>query len=547
MTAQIDAPTLKAWLGDEREIALIDVSEHGQYGSGHPFFAVSLPYSRFELDLPALVPNPAARLVLCDQGDGVAARAAARAAALGYHDLHLLSGGTAAWQAAGYTLFAGVNVPSKTFGELIAHERRTPRISAQAVRAMQDAKENFVIVDGRPFAEFRKMSIPGGICCPNGELVLRIGDIAPDPQTRIVVNCAGRTRSIIGAQTLLDFGIPNPVFALEHGTQGWFLAGLDLEHGALRRHADQVGSADISELQARALRFAVARGVAFAAPAVARAWLGDPARTTYLLDVRTAEEIAAQAVPGFRHAPGGQLIQAIDQWIGVKGARLVLVDHELVRAPVVAGWLRQLGHEACVLEGGIAGAAALDWPPSSNPPAPPAPAPITARELAPALDRAAVQIIDLRPSMTFRQGHIAQAHWSIRPRVAAAADRGITSTVLVADEPGVAALAALDLRQAGCADVHLLAGSLADWRDAGLPIRATPDHPADADCIDFLFFVHARHAGDAAAARQYLAWETGLVDQLDPQERGMFRIVAMKRGGRRASHSFSPRAGRRSG
>src|ERR1700681_2168928 len=106
MVAQIDAPTLKAWLGDDREIALIDVSEHGQYGSGHPFFAVSLPYSRFELGLPALVPNPSVRLVLCDQGDGVAARAAARAAAEGYHNLRILAGGKEAWRRAGYTLYA---------------------------------------------------------------------------------------------------------------------------------------------------------------------------------------------------------------------------------------------------------------------------------------------------------------------------------------------------------------------------------------------------------------------------------------------------------
>jgi hypothetical protein len=128
--------------------------------------------------------------------------------------------------------------------------------------------------------------------------------------------------------------------------------------------------------------------------------------------------------------------------------------------------------------------------------------------------------------MTFRQGHIATAQWSIRPRVAAAANRNITSTVLVADEPGVAALAARDLGEAGCTDIRLLAGGIAEWRDAGLPIRATPDHPADADCIDFLFFVHNRHEGDAEAARQYLAWETGLLDQLDPQERGTFRLTS---------------------
>jgi rhodanese-related sulfurtransferase len=523
MTASIDAATLKAWLGDEREIALIDVSEPGQYGSGHPFFAVPLPYSRFELELPALVPNPAVRLVLCDQGDGIAARAAARAAASGYRDVHVLAGGKPAWRQAGYTLFAGVNVPSKTFGELIAHARDTPRISAHALQAMRDAGENVVIVDGRPFAEFRKMSIPGGICCPNGELALRIRDIAPDPNTKIVVNCAGRTRSIIGAQTLLDFGIPNRVFALENGTQGWFLAGLALEHGALRRHPDHIGGADIGELQARARRFALAHGVAYVEPAAAQAWLTDRARTTYLLDVRTAQEFAARALPNFRHAPGGQLIQATDAWVGVKGARLVLADDELVRAPVVAGWLRQLGHEACVLDGGTAAAVVLDWPPPRRPPALLAPAPIAAGELA--LGDASVQIIDVRPAMAFRQGHIAQAQWSIRPRIAAAASRAI-KTVLVADEPGVAALAALDLRETGVTDIRLLSGGVADWRDAGLSILATPDQPADADCIDFLFFVHRRHDGDAEAARQYLAWETGLLDQLDEQERGTFRVTS---------------------
>jgi rhodanese-related sulfurtransferase len=522
MPTHIDAPTLKAWLGDGREIALVDVSEHGQFGGGHPFFAVSLPYSRFELGLPALVPNPAVRLVLCDQGDGVAARAAARAAALGYDNVHILSGGKSAWQDAGYTLFAGVNVPSKTFGELVAQAGATPHISPGAVQAMRDAKENFVVVDGRPFAEYRRMSIPGGICCPNGELALRIQEITPDPATTIVVNCAGRTRSIIGAQTLLDFGIPNPVYALENGTQGWFLAGLELEHGALRRHSDH--AAGVTELQARAAQLARARAVAIVAPTTVQAWLADPARTTYLLDVRTAEEFAAQALPGFRHAPGGQLIQATDQWVGVKGARLVLADDEMVRAPVAAGWLRQLGHEACVLDGGIAAAAALEWPRPSQPPALPGLPEITARELAQALGRASVQIVDVRPAMTFRQGHIAQAKWSIRPRIAALADCS-TTTVLAADEPGIAALAALDLREAGCGDIRLATGGLAEWRATGLAIMATPDDPPGADCIDFLFFLHSRHDGDAEAARQYLAWETGLPAQLDAQERGTFRVA----------------------
>jgi rhodanese-related sulfurtransferase len=428
------------------------------------------------------------------------------------------------WKAAGYALYAGVNVPSKTFGELVEHEKHTPRVTAQVLQAMREAGEDIVIVDGRPFSEYRKMNIPGGICCPNGELARRIGDIAPNPKTKIIVNCAGRTRSIIGAQTLIDFGVPNPVFALENGTQGWFLAGLKLENGADRHHRGLPKAADVGELKSRARTLAEARGVAFVSAAEARRLLDDASRTTYLLDVRTPEEFAARAVPGFAHAPGGQLVQATDQWVGTRGARLVLLDEELVRAPVTAGWLRQLGHEAYVIEGGIAEAASLAWPQRMSPSARPEPTPMTARELASALRDGSVHLVDLRPGMTYRKGHIDGAVWSIRPRIAAALAGRDKAVVLVADEPGVAALAALDLSEAGVRDIRLLAGGHDAARAAGLPIVETPNDPADADCIDFLFFTHRRHEGDAEAARQYLAWEIGLLGQLDAQERGAFRI-----------------------
>jgi rhodanese-related sulfurtransferase len=524
----IDAPTLKGWLSDGSEIALIDVREAGQFGQGHLFFAVPLPYSRFELGLNALVPNRGVRMVLCDGGDqdAVALRAAKRAEALGYRRVHVLTGGTGAWRHAGYTLYEGVNVPSKTFGELVEHERHTPRITARQLEAMRRAGENFVIVDGRPFAEYHKMNIPGGICCPNGELVLRIGDIVPDGNTKIVVNCAGRTRSIIGAQTLIDFGVPNPVVALENGTQGWTLAGLRLEHGAARRHGDGIGG-NWAALAQRARALGESRGVVWIGAEEAHTWTaGDAGRTTYLIDVRTAEEFAASPVPGFVHAAGGQLVQATDQWIGVKGARIVLIDGEGVRAPVIGSWLRQLGHEACVLTGGVAAALAEPWPVIANTSAPP-PKTISARELVHALQRDGAVLIDLRPAMSYRAGHIAQARWSIRPRIAAAVEHIGKTIVLVADVPDVAALAALDLAEAGCRDIRLLAEGPQSWRDAGLSVIATPEDPPEADCIDFLFFTHGRHAGNADDARRYLAWETGLIGQLDAQERGTFHIAGL--------------------
>jgi rhodanese-related sulfurtransferase len=519
-TMPVDPSTLKAWLSDGREIALLDVREHGQYGMGHLFFAVPLPYSRFELGLPALAPNRSVRLVLCDGGDGVAAKAAARAAALGYADVFVLEGGVPAWAAAGYTIYAGVNVPSKVFGEIVEHQRHTPRISPHDLEAMRERGEDFVIVDGRPWAEYRKMSIPGGICCPNGELVLRIRDIVPDPSTRIVVNCAGRTRSIIGAQTLIDFGVPNPVLALENGTQGWFLAGLELARNADRRYGE--ARPETAALRSQALRYASACGAPSVSPSSAHAWLGDATRTTYLFDVRTAEEFTADGLAGFVHAPGGQLVQATDQWVGVRGARIVLYDRDEVRAPVIAGWLRQLGHEAYWLADAAA-AASFDWSRGGVAVERRMPSAISVDETGAAL-RAGATVIDLRPGMAYRKGHIPGAVWSIRPRIGAVRPAAGT-IILVADEPAVAALAALDLAEAGSQDVRCLAGGYDAWRAAGLPVEASPGRPTDAECIDFLFFTHDRHDGNAEAARQYLAWETGLLAQLDDQERGVFRLA----------------------
>jgi rhodanese-related sulfurtransferase len=525
MPPEITAVTLKTWLTDGAEIAFLDVREHGAYGAGHPFFAVPLPYSRFEAGLLALAPNPDVRIVLCDGGDGVAIRAAARARACGYGNVTVLAGGAPAWRAAGYTLFEGVNVPSKTFGEIVEEIRHTPRLTAHDLAAMQAGGGNFVIVDGRPFEEYTRMNIPGGVCCPNGELALRIRDIAPDPNTRIVVNCAGRTRSIIGAQTLIDIGVPNEVFALENGTQGWLLAGLEVERGARRRGPDHPPARDAAALAGAARRFADASGAPYVAPGEVARWLADGAATTFLFDVRTEVEFAASGIPGFVHAAGGQLIQATDQWVGVRGARIVVLDGEEVRAPVVAGWLRQLGHDAFVLAGGTVAAAAHDFRRNPPPASPELPRlePVALQTAAEGLRGGRVRILDLRTGMSYRSGHVAGSAWTIRPRITADAG-GEESVVLVADDPTAAALAAVDLRDAGERDVRMLAGGFAAWRDAGLPVEVTPDRPSDAECIDFVFFTHDRQS-NREAARQYLGWETGLTSRLDSDERSAFRPV----------------------
>ncbi len=525
MAERVNAATVKAWLADGREIAFIDVREHGQYGEGHPFLAISIPFSRLELALPALVPNISVRLVLIAEDDGIGVRAARRAEGLGYSRVSIVDGGVEGWRRAGYTLFSGVNVPSKTFGEMVELQRHTPRVSPVELQRMIAAGERLVIVDGRPFAEFERMNIPGGICCPNGELALRIHEIAPDPTTPIVVNCAGRTRSIIGAQTLIDMGVPNPVYALENGTQGWFLAGHELERGACRRHGTVPPPPDkLAALAARARSVSEGRGVRFVDPGEAAAWLAELDRTTFVLDVRSPEEFATGSALVCASAPGGQLTQATDQWVGVKGARLLLVDDDGVRAPMTAQWLRQLGHEAYVLTGGVQAAKEL-LRPSAAPVFKAAEFPAIS---APALEaeKDAAGVIDVRSSTAYRAGHIAGAVWSIRPCLADALPSDRTLRIVIAgDASGTARLAAADAVERGYGNVRLLDGGPSAWAAAGLDIVTTPSEPPDEACIDFLFFVHDRHEGNAEAARRYLEWEMGLVEQLDSDERGVFRVA----------------------
>lgn len=532
MAKSIDARALKLAVHGPGEIALLDVREVGTYSQGHPLFAVPLAYSRLELDAERLMPRKTVRVVVLDDGDGTAAKAARRLETLGYTDVSVLAGGAPAWKAAGYNLFEGVNVPSKAFGEIVEVARHTPRIKARELIEMQKRGDDMVIVDGRTWDEYRRFNIPGGLSCPNGELVLHIDGLVKDPKTKVVVNCAGRTRSIIGAQTLIDWGLPNEVVALENGTQGYWLEGIPIEHGADRRvPAGDLSASAIEQKRARAKAHAERHGVVYASAADVNAMAKDGSRSTYLFDIRTAEEFAKNALPAFAHAPGGQLQQATDQWVGVKGGRIVLSDMgEAIRAPFVAAWLRQLGHEALVLAEGESARAALSGSGLAEARKPTFDATLIkmtelgttdAKDL---LIRTGGQVIDLRPSMSYRDGHIKGATWSIRPRIARDLTDATGHVLLVAEDRGVAALAALDLAEAGAASVYLLAGGYKAWAAAGLPSEVTPASPSDAECVDFVFHTLGRNEGNLESARAYLAWEIGLVDQLDADERAVFRL-----------------------
>ena len=334
---------------NKEEIAFLDVREEDPHAQEHPLFAANLPLSRIEIDAFGKLPRKDVSIVTLDDGEGYAELAAQKLRELGYADVSIFKGGVQAWKAAGGEVFKDVNVPSKSFGELVESKRHTPSLSAQEVQKLIDDKADVVVVDVRRFDEYHTMSIPTGISVPGAELVLRVPDLAPNPKTKIIVNCAGRTRSIIGTQSLINAGIPNEVNALRNGTIGWTLAGQVLDKGQSRKFKEV--SNEISDTAAERARSVADRAnVKRASFADVAKWQAQVDRTTYFFDTRTPEEYEAGHLPGFRSVPGGQLVQETEMVAPVRGARIVLADPGGVRANMPASWLAQMAWEVYVLD-----------------------------------------------------------------------------------------------------------------------------------------------------------------------------------------------------
>ncbi|RXH31586.1 rhodanese-like domain-containing protein [Bradyrhizobium zhanjiangense] len=334
------------------EIALLDLRYEAAFATGHPLFAANMAADRIAVEAEVRLPRKDVAIVLYDEGEGLVATGAERLAAFGYSNISVLGGGLTAWRTAGYEVFEDVNSYSKAFGELVEARRHTPSLSADEVAKLIADKANIAILDVRRFDEYATMNIPGSVSVPGAELVLRAGQAAPDPETTIIVNCAGRTRSIIGTQSLINAGVPNKVRALRNGTIGWTLSRHTLDHGADRRGA--IGPFEGGPANARDVAYRA--GVRHIGASEAAALVVQTDRTLYRFDVRDAEEYVAGHLPDFRHYPGGQLVQETDMAAPVRGARILLTDDKAVRADMTASWLAQMGWEVYVLEGGYDGA-----------------------------------------------------------------------------------------------------------------------------------------------------------------------------------------------
>ncbi|HEX5369490.1 MAG TPA: rhodanese-like domain-containing protein [Dehalococcoidia bacterium] len=485
MAKQIAAQDLDdLMLRDGDNVALLDVRETGEYNLAHISGSCSLPRRLIEWRVSQLVPWTGAGVIVCDDDGQRASLAASTLEALGYSDVSVLSGGLNRWVTQGYGTEWGVNVPSKDFGERLLLTQHLPEVEPDELAGWLKDGRKLIMLDSRTPEEHNRACIPGSRSMPGAELGLRIWDLASD-DTTVVVHCAGRTRSIVGAGTLQRLGIKN-VFALKNGTMGWQLAGLELETGSQRLSLPEPTPEGRAQAESKAREVAQQEGVRYLDAKSCREMIASAAsQTVYLIDVRSREEYAAAHVPEFRWVPGGQAVQATDNFVAVRGGAIVFAcDATSVRSSMTAAWFRQMGFtNVYVLDGGTDAwrAAGLDLDTGQDIEAPAGLEAARKRVetevpegLQAKLRAGGVTVVHVGTSDEFSAAHVPGSRWLSRSwlelRIGEIMPSKASRVILTCKDGTSALLAAATLLDLGY-EAAALEGGVDAWRAAGLPVE----------------------------------------------------------------------------
>ncbi|MEB8432778.1 rhodanese-like domain-containing protein [Cocleimonas sp. KMM 6892] len=510
-----DYDYVRQCLLNREEICLLDVREEAPHAEGHPLFAANFPFSSIELNAYTKLPRFDVPIVTIDSGEGLAEASTTRLIELGYTNVSVFEGGIEAWSAAGGELFIDVNVPSKSFGELLEATCDTPSMPAEDVKKMMDNNADMVVVDVRRFDEYNTMCIPTGISVPGAELVLRVPDLATNPETTVIVNCAGRTRSLVGAQSLVNSGLPNPVYALRNGTIGWTLAKQELVTGQSRTYSP-TGDETRQIASERARDVADRAGVKRATKADLKSWSEQVDRTTYFFDVRSFDEYEIGHLSGFYPIPGGQLVQELEMYAPVRGARIVLADDDGARANMSASWLAQMAWDVYVLDGLQAADFSETGKWQTRLPEKPKAEILSPETLSSWIqDNSDVTILDFAKYVTYVRGHIPGANYLIRSLLEQQNVElpNTSKLVLTSDEGELAAYAVANIQAQTDADIFVLLGGTQAWVKAGYKLEEGETHLLSTP-IDRYKRPYEGTAITDDVMQAYLDWEYGLVDQL---------------------------------
>ena len=522
MVNQISPDSLRSLQDGNSPFALIDVREAGEYNSTHIPDSSLISRRDLEFRMSTAVPVKNAQVVLCDDDGRRANLAAATLERMGYTNVSVLEGGIARWSIQNYPTEWGSNVISKDFGEKMEMVHHVPEIDATDLHDRIERGDKLVILDTRTPQEYQSFCIPGGRSVPGGELALRITDITKDldPDTTVIINCAGRTRSVIGTRILQRMGLTN-IYGLKNGTSGWMLAGYDLELGADRLDLPEPSAEGLAAAEAYADKCAQEDGVRYLDIPALQAMISKLDReTAYLVDVRTSQEYQKGHIPGFQWFPGGQVVQRSDDVLVVKNCPVVFTCDDKVRGTLVASWYRQFGfEEVYVVQGGTSAwsAAGLTLEAGSSQAQPFGLA--EAKEQVKAISPHELQasqpalVIFVDTSEDFTKGHVPGARWvprgSLELQIDQFAPTKETTIAIICDDGRGSALAGATLKEMGYQNISVLEGGMVAWQQASLPVESGLSGvmiaPTD--------MVNAGANRNFSDRMLYLRWETALGDK----------------------------------
>lgn len=526
--ANQDYQSIKNKLITGQEIAIIDVREEDLFANGHPLFAANIAFSKLEIEILNRIPRLDTDIVLYDNAEGLAEKAYEKLIELGYTNASLLKGGLQGWKDAGGELFIDVNSASKAFGEWVEHHKNTPSLSAQEVKQLIDQNENIIIVDARRFDEYNTMSIPHGISVPGAELALHVQDIVRDADTKIIVNCAGRTRSLIGTQSLINVKTPHKIYALRNGTIGWTLAGQNLETQRSLQYSDYKEKSDKSNILKHARELAGKAGVQLINEQQLQHLQNDPQHTTYIFDVRSEQEYIQAHLPQSRWIAGGQLVQETDHYASVRGARIILIDDQLVRALMTGSWLAQMNWETYVLEDDFSRlfTESGSWTPAV--PQNTIEFKVSADTLYNWLATENILVLDFTSSANYKKGHIPSSKWLLRKDISSLFENNILSTeqkiVVTCGSSLLAQYAVPQIQQFTKQPVYVLDGGNNAWKAKGYTVE-TENAEFLSEQIDRYKRPYEGTDNSEKAMNDYLEWEYGLVNQLKSDNTHGFKVV----------------------
>ncbi|MBP1934351.1 rhodanese-like domain-containing protein [Ammoniphilus resinae] len=503
---------LEALLLSNEPYALLDIRERPAYNRGQILGSTNVPRYELEFRIPQLVPIQSTEIILYDDEGERAPLAAKSLEENGYSHTKVLKGGLNAWEKAGKPLVKGVNVPSKTFGEVVASQHSINQIAPAELHDQLKRGEAFIGIEVRPPEEVgHSGSIPGFINIQGVELPLVANDLAKQGK-KIVVTCAGRTRGIIAATTLKMMGID--VLDLHNGTMGWVLSGFELESMIPAGPKPSVESKESAHNFAAQL--VKDHGIRHLSVERLREMQQEESYL-YVFDVRTKEEYESGHIPGTVSLPGGQAIQCADDFIAVRNSTIVFVCEDQVRSTLTAYWYLKMGFKnVYVLESGMG-----PWQESDLEKGVPTVVPIGLQKAAGKIikvdaatlrnERSNRKIIYVGNSRDFKNGHIPGSVWLLRSLLEEKiGEIAITEDpiVLTCKDGNQAIFAAATLMELGYKRVQALEGGTDAWRSAGFALeKGSSGIIGEADDI-----LPRSHERSRQQMIDYLNWEEKLHD-----------------------------------